>query len=94
MRKQKNLGAGKPQAGRDKIYIVAYSGCEGSDYCAFCEKGAAVKEADAEFCNTIAVLKSQGYKITVACDEPLRKEFYVPDTGIYHEWEIAESTLE
>lgn len=76
------------------IYIVAYSSYEGPDYYAFRSSDAAIKDVDADFHNTISILKAQGYQVTVACDEPCRKELYVPDTGVYHEWSITESTLE
>lgn len=78
----------------EQIYIVAYNGYEGPDYYAFRNKDTAIKDVDADFRNTISNLKAQGYQVTVACDEPWRKELYVPDTGIYHEWSITESTLE
>ncbi len=78
----------------EKIYIVAYDGCEDPDCYAFLNKNTAIKDVDADFHNTISILKSRGYQVTVACDEPCRKELYVPDTGIYHEWSITESTLE
>lgn len=78
----------------ETIYIVAYNSYEGPDYYAFRSSDAAIKDVDADFHNTISNLKIQGYQATVACDEPFRKEIYVPDTGIYHEWNITESTLE
>ncbi len=78
----------------ETIYIVAYSSYEGPDYYAFRDKDTAIKDVDADFRNTISNLKAQGYQVTVVCDEPCRKELYVPDTGIYHEWSITESTLE
>lgn len=78
----------------ETIYIVAYNSYEGPDYYAFRSMDAAIKDIDADFHNTISCLKAQGYQSTVACDEPFRKEIYVPDTGIYHEWNITESTLE
>lgn len=78
----------------ETIYIVAYSSYEGPDYYAFRSSDTAIKDVDADFRNTISNLKAQGYQVTVACDELYRKELYVPDTGIYHEWSITESTLE
>ena len=78
----------------ETIYIVAYDSYEGPDYYAFRNKDTAIKDVDADFHNTIYILKAQGYQATVACDEPFRKELCVPDTGIYHEWSITESTLE
>lgn len=78
----------------ETIYIVAYNSYEGPDYYAFRSMDAAIKDIDADFHNTISCLKAQGYQATVACDKPFRKELYVPDTGIYHEWSIIESTLE
>lgn len=78
----------------ETIYIVAYSSYEGPDYYAFRNKDTAIKDVDADFHNTISNLNAQGYHVTVACDEPCRKELYVPITGIYHEWSITESTLE
>lgn len=78
----------------ETIYIVAYDSYEDHDYYAFRSKDTAIKDVDADFHNTISVLKAQGYQATVACDEPFRKELYVPDTGIYHEWFIEKSTLE
>lgn len=78
----------------ETIYIVAYDSYEGPGYYAFRSSDAAIKDVDADFHNTISCLKAQGYQATVACDKPFRKELYVPDTGIYHEWSIIESTLE
>ena len=78
----------------ETIYIVAYSSYEDNDYYAFRSSDTAIKDVDADFHNTISNLKAQGYQVTVACDELYRKELYVPDTGIYHEWSITESTLE
>ena len=78
----------------ETIYIVAYNSYEGPDYYAFRNKDTAIKDIDADFHNTISILNAQGYSVTVACDEPCRKELYVPNTGIYHEWSITESTLE
>ena len=78
----------------ETIYIVAYDSYEGHDYYAFRNKDTAIKDIDADFHNTISILKAQEWHVTVACDEPFRKELYVPDTGIYHEWNITESTLE
>lgn len=78
----------------ETIYIVAYDSCEEHDYYAFRNIDAAIRNVDADFHNTISILKARGYQATVACDEPFRKELYVPDTGIYHEWFIEESTLE
>lgn len=78
----------------ETIYIVAHDGHVGHDCYAFLSSDAAIKNIDADFHNTISNLKVRGYQATVACDEPLRKELYVPDTGIYHEWSIIESTLE
>lgn len=78
----------------ETIYIVAYSSYEGPDYYSFRNKDTAIKDVDADFHNTISNLKVQGYQVTVVCDEPCRKELYVTDTGIYHEWSITESTLE
>lgn len=78
----------------ETIYIVAYDGHEGHDYYAFRNKDTAIKDVDADFHNTISNLKAQEWHVTVACDEPFRKELYVPDAGIYHKWFIEESTLE
>lgn len=78
----------------ETIYIVAYNSYEGHDYYAFRNKDTAIKDVDADFHNTISNLKAQEWHVTVACDEPFRKKLYVPDTGIYHEWFIEESTLE
>lgn len=78
----------------ETIYIVAYNSYEGPDYYAFRSSDTAIKDVDADFHNTISNLKIQGYQATVACDEPFRKEIHVPGTGIYHEWNITESTLE
>ncbi len=78
----------------ETIYIVAYDSHVSHDCYAFCSSDAAIKNIDADFHNTISNLKARGYQVTVACDEPFRKELYVPDTGIYHEWSITESTLE
>lgn len=78
----------------ETIYIVAYDGYEGHDYYAFRNIDVAIRNVDADFHNTISNLKAQGWHVTVACDEPCRKELYVPDTGIYHEWFIEKSTLE
>ena len=78
----------------ETIYIVAHDGHVGHDCYAFRSSDAAIKDVDADFHNTISNLKAQGWHVTVACDEPFRKELYVPDTGIYHEWFIEESTLE
>ena len=78
----------------EQIYIIAYSGSEGCEYYAFRNIDAAIRNVDADFHNTISNLKAQEWHVTVACDEPFRKKIYVPDTGIYHEWFIEESTLE
>lgn len=78
----------------ETIYIVSYDSYEDHDYYAFRRSDAAIKDVDADFHNAISILKTQGYQAAVACDEPFRKELYVPDTGIYHEWNITESTLE
>ena len=81
----------------ETIYIVAYDsyeGHEGHDYYAFRNIDAAIRNVDADFHNTISNLKAQEWDVTVACDDPFRKMLYVPDTGIYHEWFIEESTLE
>lgn len=78
----------------ETIYIVAYDSYEDRDCYAFRSSDAAIKNIDADFHTTISNLKTQGYQTTVACDKPFRKELYVPDTGIYHEWSIIESTLE
>lgn len=78
----------------ETIHIVAYNSYEGPDYYAFRSSDAATKDIGADFHNTISNLKAQGYQVTVACDELYRKELYVPNTGIYHEWSITESTLE
>lgn len=78
----------------ETIYIEAYNSYEDNGYYAFCNKDAAINDVDADFHNTISNLNAQGYQVTVVCDEPFRKELYVPDTGIYHEWSITESTLE
>lgn len=78
----------------ETIYIVAYASYEGPDYYAFRNKDTAIKDVDADFHNTISILNAQDYPVTVTCDKPCRKELYVPDTGIYHEWSVTESTLE
>lgn len=78
----------------ETIYIVEYYSHEDHDYYAFRNKDTAIKDVDADFHNTISDLKAQGYQTTVACDEQFRKEVYVPDIRIYHEWSITESTLE
>lgn len=48
-----------------------------------------------EFDNTIAELRSQGRPVeTMVDDFMLHKEIYVPNTGIYYEWNVEESTIE
>ena len=78
----------------ETIYIITYHSHEDNDAYAFRDKSKAVKDVEADFHNTINILKSQGYPIEITAGEDDHKELYVPGTGIYHEWFINESTLE
>ena len=78
----------------ETIYIVSYRSYEDDDSYAFRNKEKALTDVKNDMCNTINVLESQGYKPKITHDTDSYKEIYVPDTGIYHEWSITESTLE
>lgn len=81
---------------KQTCYIVGYSDYEGmGEYYAFYKKEDAIKVMNTEFDNTIAELRSQGRPVeTMVDDFMLHKEIYVPNTGIYYEWNVEESTIE
>ena len=78
----------------ETIYIVSYRSYEDDESHAFRNKEKALTDVKNDMCNTINILESQGYKPEITQDTDFHKEIYVPDTGIYHEWFIEESTLE
>lgn len=78
----------------ETIYIVSYRSYEDDDSYAFRNKEKALTDVKNDMYNTINILESQGYKPEIAQDTDFHKEIYVPDTGIYHEWNIIRSTLE
>lgn len=78
----------------ETIYIVSYRSYEDDDSYAFRNKEKALTDVKNDMCNTINILESQGYKPKITHDTDSYKEIYVPDTGIYHEWNITRSTLE
>lgn len=78
----------------ETIYIVSYRSYEDDDSYAFRNKEKALTNVKNDMCNTINVLESHGYKPKITQDTDSYKEIYVPNTGIYHEWNITKSTLE
>lgn len=79
---------------KEKIVSVIHSNyAEGTDAYAFRDEKIAKRSVDADVETEVKSLTEEGYKPVI-----LRREdgatVYVPDSDIYYEWEIIETTLE
>lgn len=76
-------------------WIVTYRDQTGDDGAwAFFKKEDAIKCVEEDYFSEFKSLVKEGYKPECTHNDTNWKELYVPDTGIYSEWHIEQSTIE
>lgn len=73
--------------------VVHRNYADGADACAFWNEEDARKSISEDIDVTVKRLKESGYEVKLL--ERLDEwEVYVPDTDIYYEWSVGQSTIE
>lgn len=74
--------------GRNRCYVLRSNNyADGDDFEVFFYEDAAKAAMETEVESVVENLKSEGYT-PKTINKPYRPEVYVPDTGIYYDWEI------